>query len=763
MKTQLSCSMATLALAASLFGYPTLAQTETLAAPTPIAVPAAQNARPNVLIWMLDDIGYAQLSSFGGLVETPNIDRVAQRGLRYINYSTAAICSASRAAMLTGRNPHSVHMGGHAAAPLPLPGYDGRIPPEAGTIAANFREAGYSTFALGKWDHLPTSDMTPAGPFTLWPTGQGFDKFYGFLGPDTDNWHPPLINGITPVSAPKIPGYHLNHDLADQAITMIAERRAREVPAPFFMYFATGIAHAPHHAPQAWIDRYKGKFDMGWDKAREQILQRQIAGGLIPKGAKLAPRPPGMQEWSTLSADEKRLFARQMEVFAASLGYADEQFGRVLDSLAASGELDNTIIAITSDNGASAEGSYNGTYNEFVFINGPTPPTVAENLPFIDKWGGPESYPHYAFGWAVAGNTPHRFFKQTTYQGGLRVPLILSWPKAVPAKGELRNQFVFVSDIAPTLLGLAGVPLAKTLNNVVQMPMEGTDISYTFADPATPGRKSAQYFEMYGNKALWADGWTIVTAHRLEPWRMDQNHEPNEPWELYNVANDPGETINLAAKFPERLQAMATLFNEQASLYNVMPISNMGASYAASGKSFSEEFFRRKGRWTYADPISSLSFSAAPPIAILPFRMTARLDLPAAALTGPIITLGGSNGGMGLYLKNGVLNFLMRDLEGVPTQVVADKPLAAGMRNIELILKRPTVRSAELKPVTVTILADGKVLASQQVQAKLPAGYGMSETFDIGIDYGSSLSADYPMWKRFPGKISHVNFDFSQP
>jgi arylsulfatase A-like enzyme len=724
---------------------------------SPVAPAAA--TRPHVIVWMLDDIGFAQLSCFGGLVRTPNIDRVANQGLRYTNYRTAPICSASRAALLTGRNPHSVHMGGHAGAPLPYPGYDGVVPASAGTIAANLKAAGYQTIALGKWDHLPSADMTPAGPFTLWPTGQGFDRFYGFLGADADNWQPVLIDGTAPINTPSAPGYHLNDDLADRAIAAFDARSARRDAAPVFMYLATGTAHAPHHAPQAWIDHYKGQFDMGWDKARETILERQIAMGILPAGAKLAPRPEGMPAWSSLTAEDRQLYARQMEVFAAAVSHADEQFGRVLDALEAKGELDNTIIVITSDNGASAEGAFHGTHNETLFMNGYYP-SAQENMAFIDQWGGPETQPHYAFGWAVAGNTPFRYFKQTTHDGGIRVPLVVSWPRALPARGELRSEFAYVADVAPTILDLAEVPQAATLNNVAQSPMEGLSLKARLLSSSAPIPSRAQYFEMYGNKGLWQDGWTIVTSHRLDPWRMDQLNPINEPWELYNSQADPGQTRNLASQNPDKVKQLAALFDAQASRFNVNPISNFGDSRAFGARAFMAEMAARKGLWSFDRPVSNIGFGAAPPVALRPFDMRARLDLQTGAESGPIFAFGGSSGGMSAYLKNGIVGFAFRDLSGKLSVVEAPTALPSGPVTVTVRIERPIPQPMRSETVTVTLLADEKVLVQQSVTTAIPATYGVAETFDIGVDRGSAVSPAYRPDQPFSGKLGKVSFQF---
>ncbi|MBK6799937.1 MAG: arylsulfatase [Novosphingobium sp.] len=760
-----------LLLAATALGLVTMPVAPALAQAAPPAAPAQAQAqaqaqvpaqqRPNMLVWMLDDVGFAQLSSFGGLIETPNIDRVAAMGLRYSNYHTAPICSASRAAILTGRNPHTVHMGGHAAAELPYPGYDSRIPASAGTLAANLKAAGYATFALGKWDHLPSEEMGPAGPFRFWPAGQGFDRFYGFLAADTDNFNPVLVRDTSPVARPEDGAYHLNHDLADQAIAMIGSRASRDPAPPFFLYFATGTAHAPHHAPADWIARYKGRFDGGWDKARAAILARQIAAGLMPKGTKLAPRPEGMPAWDSLSPDAQRLYARQMEVFAASLGYADAQFGRVLDALEASGELDNTVVVVTSDNGASAEGAPDGTHNESLFVNAKYP-SVAENLPFLESWGGPRTYPHYAMGWAVAGNTPLRNYKQTAHQGGTRVPLVMAWPRGIAARGEVRGQFVDVADIAPTLLDLARVPLAATINNVRQQPMDGQSFAPTLSDPAAPSPSQAQYFEMYGNKSLWSGGWSIVTSHRMKTWDMTLATPPNEPWELYHTDKDPGQTVNLAARYPAKVEELARLFDEQARAFNVYPISNMSEARPYNANRLREEMARRGGKWRFPVPVSRIAERAGPPVTALPFRVRAKLDLKGGA-SGPVLALGGKLGGMALFLDQGVPVFMVRDLAGQPVRFAASAPLPGGATELELDLDRKPGAGLEPVPVTVTLRANGQQLASSAAQVSIAPAFGVAETLDIGVDWGSAVADSYQAGVPFPGWIGPVEIDFNRP
>jgi arylsulfatase A-like enzyme len=727
----------------------------------PVQAPVEQ-ARPNVLMWMMDDVGFAQIAGFGGLVATPNIDRVAKMGLRYTNYHTAPICSASRAAMLAGRNPHSVNMGGHALAARPMPGYNGVIDPEDGSIAANMKQAGYLTFALGKWDHLPSNEMSLAGPFRQWPVGQGFDRFYGFLAADTNNFDPVLIQDTASVKSPGGADYHLDKDLANQAIAMIQSRAGAPSRAPFFMYYATGTAHAPHHAPQEWRDRYKGKFDMGWDKAREDILKRQIKSGILPASAKLAPMPEGVPAWNTLEPDQKRLYARQMEAFAAALSHADEQFGRVLDALEASGELDNTIVVVTSDNGASAEGALSGTYNEMAALNG-RPATDADNMRFIEQWGGPETFPHYAVGWTVAGDTPLRYFKQTAHEGGIRVPFVMAWPKGIKARNELRTQYVHVTDVAPTLMELANVPLAEIVNNVKQAPMEGTSFKYSLANRKAPDQKVAQYTELWGNKALWSKNWSINTTNRTTPWDVLVDKPVNQPWELYDLSKDPGQTTDLAAKYPEKVKELAALFEEQANKFHVNPIENAANNGKYTMMARQADFAKRGGKWVFDGPVAHIATFAAPPITGAPFTMRANVDLPTGKETGPIYVIGGAHGGMALYLKDGVPNFVLRNLAGEDVRVTADKPLSKGSSTLELSMPRKPGLIMTTQDVPITIKANGQTIASKTVTADLPLIYDISEPFDVGVDSGSAVSTDYPQNAPFPGTLRNVVFDFNPP
>lgn len=734
------------------------AEQAAIVAPAPAS--EVMQKRPNVLVWMMDDVGFGQVDAFGGLVETPNIDRVAKMGLRYSNYHTVPVCSPARASFLTGRMSHSVHMGSHALVSFPYPGYDARVPASAGTIAENLRQAGYATFAVGKWDHLPAAEASPAGPFNYWPSGQGFEHYYGFLTADTDNFYPTLVRDNAPILTPRSPNYHLSADMADQAIRMIEMRDASRNRRPFFMYWASGAAHAPHHAPQVWLDHYRGKFDQGWDAVRSEILRRQIAAGFVPKGAKLAPAPLGLPAWNKLSTSEKRLYARQMEAFAASLSHADEQFGRILDTLNARGELGDTIVLIVSDNGASAEGGPYGKFNEIADEDPSLPSRVNQ---IIDKWGGPETFPHYSAGWAVAGDTPYRYWKQTVHEGGTRVPLIISWPHGIADHNALRNQFVHVSDIMPTILDAAGVAPAKIVNDVPQSPIEGQSIKASFAASGDPRGGRAQYVEIHGNKGLWEGGWSLVTSHRVKAWEHghDAGKPFDDPWELYDLVKDPGQVHDVAAQYPDRVRSMAALWAEQAKRYNVLPQHNMGDKDGEAARVFFGGG-QQQVVWSYAGALSNIPSGLAPPLTKPPFRVSAKLDMPRGDVTGPIFAIGGALGGMALYLDDGRPVFLVNSLEGETSRVAATEKLPIGANEIALRVTKGALGTDGLTEYEVELGTGGKRLARQGLRLKLPHFYGIQTTFDIGVDQGSTVMPDYPSGVAIDARIEGVSFELER-
>lgn len=695
---------------------------------------ARSDARPNVLVWMIDDLGFAQIGAYGGVIDTPNIDRLARRGLRYTDYRTTPVCSASRAALLTGRNSHTAHIGGHSAVATDYPGYDALVPRGAGTIAANLQAQGYLTYAIGKWDHLPPRDASASGPFTYWPSGQGFDRYYGFLSFDANNFRPVLWNDHQPAALPADPGYHLTTDMANRAIEWFASRQSVSPAKPFFLYWATGAVHSPHQAPADYIERYRGRFDRGWDDIRSEILDRQKALGLIPPNTTLPPLPAGLPAWKSLSPDERRMHARAMEVFAAQLTHADHEFGRMLEALERSGELDNTLVIVTSDNGASAEGGPNGAYNEHLFFNGRLA-SVADNLKHFAAWGTEATYPHYSAAWAVAGNTPFRYYKQTAFEGGIHVPLIVSWPQGIAAQGELRRQFHHVSDIAPTILESAGLGMTKRINGVEQMPFDGISMRYSFANADAPTPRKVQYFEMFGNRAIWSEGWKAVVPHRVIAWDMMSPPPISDAgWELYDLRSDVNEMKDLARAEPERLRSMIALFDQQARKFNVYPLQNTADAQKANLAKQARELAARGGLWLYTAAISNIPEALAPPIQTHSFQIEAEVDLDRHA-NGTIFAVGGSNGGMALHLLRGKPVFSYRNIDLTLTEIAGKRPLKAGRQTLRLDFER------EPEGAEVSLSSDGTPLARGRIAGLLPIlAMAGNETFDIGSEAGSKAS-----------------------
>lgn len=749
------------ALATALFStFPAHAQTHATIGRTletsvegSIERPEAREGAPNILVWMLDDTGFGQLGCYGGLVDTPNIDRVARRGLRYSNYHATPICSASRASFLTGRNSHEVHVGGHSAMSIGFPGQDALVPRGAGTIAENLRQSGYLTYAVGKWDHLPPTDASAAGPFTYWPSGQGFDQFYGFLSYDANNFAPLLWDGHSSVALNEDPAYHLSSDMANRAIAEIEARQAKGAKRPpFFMYWATGAVHSPHHAPDEWLEKYRGKFDEGWDVARERILARQKELGLVPANTQLPPRPEGMPAWTDLSETQQRVYARAMEAFAAQLAHADFEFGRMLDALEASGELDNTIVVVTSDNGASGEGAVEGTFSEFMMANGRFA-SVEQNEMFLDEWGRAGSYPLYPVGWAVAGDTPFRYYKQTAHEGGIRVPLIISWPAGIGDEGGIRDQYAHISDVMPTLLEAAQVAPAETVNGTSQAPISGTSFAYSFEDPSADTRKSVQYYEMYGNRAVWADGWKAVVPHRLRTWDFSlQPPMSDDEWQLYYLPDDPNELNDLAAAEPAKLEEMKARFDAEAVKYNVFPLTNTGGAQALMSQRVSKALRDRNGEFRYSGILDRIPESLAPPVSTHSYTATFAVD-PTSGDNGTLFAVGGRFGGVGLYMRDGVPVFAQRYMDTRLQTLEASRAIK-GPAVIGLKFDRTSPTTA-----SVRMEIDGEEVASGDLSGILSVYvFSSNETFDIGRDNGTVVIDDVPSPFPFEGKIGETEF-----
>ena len=618
--------------------------------PQPASAPAGA---PNVIYIVFDDMGFADLGCYGSEIATPHIDAMAAGGLRYTNFHTTALCSPTRAALLTGRNHHSVGMGGLADWDLGFPGMRGRISRSAGTLAEMLRAQGYNTFATGKWHLTPTFETSPAGPFDQWPLQRGFDRFYGFLEGETNQFHPELTLDNHHIEAPDREGYHLSEDIVDTSIGFIRAQQMVTPDKPFFLYLCLGAQHAPHHAPASFIDKYVPVFEKGWDLTRSERLARQKAMGIVPADTMLPERNAGVKAWDSLSDDERRLAVKLQAAFAGMLEHADLQIGRLLDYLAQAGKLDNTVIALISDNGASQEGSPFGTVNALRYFNG-VRDTLAENLAHIDEIGQAHLNNNYPLGWAMAGNTPLKRYKQNTHGGGVRDPLILHYPKRITDRGGIRHQFHHVCDITPTVLELTGVAPPEAIAGVTQQPIEGTSLAYSFAAPMAPTRKRTQYFEMLGHRGIWHDGWKAVTWHRPgTSFDADQ-------WELYHLDSDFNEMNDLATEQPARLQEMVRRWFSEAGACQVLPMNDTLNRFVSSNP----YSVAARRHWELLPGCGRIAQAAAPDIRNRSYRITAHVELPAGGASGVLIAQGDWCGGYALYLQDGHLvhdyNFVNR-------------------------------------------------------------------------------------------------------
>jgi arylsulfatase len=634
----------------------------------------------------LDDVGFAQLGCFGSSIKTPNIDRLAAGGLRYTNFHTAALCSPTRAALLTGRNCHSVGFGHVTERINGFPGYSMRLPESAATVAQILQDSGYSTLAVGKWHLTPSYETGPQGPFDRWPLGCGFQRFYGFLAGCTDQFAPELVRDNTPVDADRPEGYHLSVDLVDESIKQIRDHVSLAPAAPFFLHLAFGAGHAPHQAPRDWIDMYRGAFDQGWDVERERILQRQIELGVMPRGTRLGSSNPGVQQWSALSIDDQRLFARMMEVYAGFISHMDAQVGRLLECLDDLGISDNTLVMLCSDNGASSEGGPEGSVDEGLQRDG-APQLAADARAHLEELGGPTLFNHYPWGWAQAGNTPFRWYKQFTHAGGITNGLVLRWPRGGVPAGEIRRQYHHVIDVAPTLLDVIGIDAPAQVRGVTQQAMHGVSMAYTFGDAEAPGRRHAQHYEMWGNRGMWRDGWMAVC--RLQPDAAGANPPApittpfNElPWELYHLDSDPAEGTDLAQREPERLRALIDLWWAAAGRYQVLPIDDR-----PRGQRWPQQVPLPRG----ADPVVAVFHGrsgphergAAPRIAGTSFSLEADVSCSDDG-TGVLYAQGGLHGGYCWFLDRGRMRLEIAT-SSIHTVIVGSEiPIPAGRHRLQV-------------------------------------------------------------------------------
>ena len=713
---------------------------------------------PNVVIVLIDDMGFGVPSSFGGPVSMPTLDKLAAGGLRYNNFHTTAVCSPTRAALKSGRNHHTVNMAFITEMATGFPGATGKVPDAAAPLAETLRLNGYSTAAFGKWHETASWEISVSGPFDRWPTRQGFDKFYGFFGGETNQWAPLLYDGVTHLELPNDPNYHFMTDMTDKARAWIKHQKAMSPDKPAFIYFAPGATHAPHHVPKEWIARWKGKFDQGWDKLREQTLARQIAAGVVPAGTRLAPKPPAIKDWDKLSADEKRLFARQAEVFAAFAEYTDHEVGRMLQAFEEAGQADNTLVFyIAGDNGTSGEGGENGMYSEMTYFNG-VQEKVEDMLKLIDKWGGPETYPHMAAGWAVALDAPFGWMKQVGADfGGTRNGMVVSWPKGIKAKNEIRTQFSHVIDVAPTVLQAARLPEPKMVNGIKQIPIEGKSLVYSFDDGKAKERHTTQYFEISGNRAIYHDGWFARTIHRA-PWESKPRRplSDNSAWELFDVRSDFSLANDLAVKHPKKLAELQKLYLTEAGKYHVLPMDDRVFERLDGAAVGRPDLMRGRTSITLSEGMTGMMEAVFPNVKNRSKTITAEIEVPASGGNGTVIAQGGRFGGWSLYVKDGMPGYDYNFLGLQRTTIASTKKLGAGKAEVRFQFDYDGGGPA--KGGKGTLFVNGAKVAEGRIPATQPGLFSADETADVGIDLGTPVveAIGAEAKSRFNGRIPKV-------
>ena len=733
----------------------------------PRVEPVAPEGAPNVVIILIDDLGFGATETFGGPVATPTLDRLAESGLRYNNFHTTALCSPTRAALKSGRNHHTANMGFVTELATGFPGATGEIPSTVAPLAAILQLNGYSTGAFGKWHETAAWETSVSGPYTRWPTGPngGFDKFYGFLGGEANQWAPYLHDGRTIVDFPDDPDYHLMADMANQAVKWVKFQQAMTPDRPFFVYFAPGATHAPHHVPKDWIKKWEGKFDKGWDEFREETLARQIKLGIVPEGTKLAPKPKAIKDWDKLSADEKKLFSHQASVFAAFLEYTDHEIGRFVKGIEDMGELDNTLIFfIAGDNGTSGEGGQNGMFNEYTYFNA-VHEKVEDMLKHLDEWGGPKTYPHMAAGWAVAFDAPFAWMKQVPSDfGGTRNGMVVHWPNGIKAKNELRTQFSHVIDVAPTVLEAIGIPEPKIVNSTPQIPMEGTSLVYSFDDGSAKERHTTQYFEIAGNRAIYDDGWYARKIHRA-PWEPKGRGplDDNTGWQLYNVKEDFSLANDLAAKNPDKLKELQALFLEEAEKYHVLPMDDRVFERLNATAVGRPDIMAGRTSITLAEGMTGIMESTFINVKNQSKTLTAEIEVPEDGGNGIIIAQGGRFGGWALYVKDGVPAYDYNFLGLKRTTIAAKDKLAGGKATVRFEFKYDGGGPA--KGGMGTLFVNDKKVAEGRIEHTQPGIFSCDETADVGIDLGTPVveTIGSEAKSRFTGGIPKVTVEIHPP
>jgi arylsulfatase A-like enzyme len=732
-------------------------------APTPQLRPPA--GAPNVLVVLLDDIGFAASSAFGGPCDTPVAERLAAGGLKYTRFHTTALCAPTRQALLTGRNHHSVGMGCITELATSAPGYNGIRPNTAAPLAEVLKLNGYSTSQFGKCHEVPVHQSSPMGPFDAWPTGGGgFEYFYGFIGGETNQYYPAVYEGTTPVEPPATPeqGYHFTEDMTNKAISWVSQQKALVSDKPFFMYFAPGATHAPHHVPKDWIDRYRGRFDSGWDVLREEIVARQKTLGVIPADAELTARPAEIPAWDDMPAELKPVLVRQMEVYAAFLAHTDFHVGRLIDTLDDLNVLDDTLVYyIIGDNGASAEGTVNGSFNETFIFNGAafleTPEFMASK---IDEFGGPEAYNHYAVGWAHAMDTPYQWTKQVaSHWGGTRNGTIVHWPNGFAARGELRAQFCHVIDIAPTVLEAAGLPAPKFVHGVQQMPHQGTSMNYSFDDASAAERHDLQYFEMFVNRGVYHQGWTAVTRHST-PWVMeDLLAIDDDVWELYGP-DDWTQARNIASENPGKLSELQRLFLIEATKYNVLPLDDRRVERFNADLAGRPQLIQDKTQLLYGG-MGRLSENSVLVTKNKSHAITANVTVPDGGAEGVIVAQGGAFAGWCIYAKNGTPKYCY-NLLGLRRFIIeGDRAVPPGDHQVRVEFDYDGGGLA--KGAAITLFLDGDKVGDGRLDATVPMVFSGDETTDVGRDAGTGVSDEYSTGdNEFTGTVHWVQIDIDE-
>ena len=742
------------------------------------AWPAPQRAKagaPNVLYVVIDDTGFGHLGCFGSPISTPNFDRLAANGLRYTNMHTTALCSPTRSCILTGRNHHSNAMSCITEGSAGYPGSNGAIPFENGFLSEAVSQQGYATFCVGKWHLTPAEQISAAGPYDRWPLGRGFDRYYGFLGGDTDQYHPDLVYDNHQVEAPKTPeaGYHLTEDLTDKAIGFIGDLKQLAPNKPFFLYFAPGANHAPHQVPAEWADKYKGKFDEGWDVYREKTFKRQKELGIIPDNAVLSRHDPDVQDWNSLPADERKLYARMMEVFAGFCEHMDHHLGRLLDFLAEVGELDNTLIMAISDNGASSEGGPSGSVNENKFFNN-VPEDLKQNLAALGDLGGPKFFNHYAWGWAHAGNTPFKRWKRETYRGGVSDPFIVHWPKGVKGKGEIRHQYAHAIDMVPTTLEAIGIEPPMQIKGVTQSGIEGISFASSFKDSAADSRHKTQYFEMFGHRAIYHDGWRAVCPFpgpsfaeagvffgALEMTEEKLRALDANGWELYNLEDDPTETKDRAKENRGKLIEMIALWYVEAGKYNVLPIDSRGTQRLGDVR---PELAVARSSYIYYPGTQVVPPNVAANVLNKAHSITADVEVPKGGCEGVLVCNGSNAGGYALFVKDNKLHYAHNYVSAQEFRVKSTVTVPEGRVKLRYEFEptgKPDISVGKGVPGTAQLYINDKLVGETSFPFTVPLALGIGSGVFIGRNSGSPVSQLYGPPFEFTGVIHQVTVDVS--